>query len=68
MRGAEVPCAAVRTVGEALALPAVRSIVTLDDGLRVFGNPVRMSGHEGPLGAVPKRGEQTELLRREFGG
>ena len=68
LRGAEVPCAAVRTVGEALALPAVRSVVALDDGLRVFGNPVRMSGHEGPLGAVPKRGEQTELLRREFGG
>ena len=68
LRGAEVPCAAVRTVGEALALPAVRSVVTLNDGLRVIGNPVRMSGHEGPLGAVPKRGEQTELLRREFGG
>ena len=68
LRAAEVPCAAVRTVGEALALPAVRSLWTLEDGLRVFGNPVRMSGHEAPLGAVPKLGEQTELLRREFGG
>jgi len=68
LRAAEVPCAAVRTVGEALALPAVRSVWTLEDGLRVFGNPVQISGHEPPLGAVPKLGEQTELLRGEFGG
>lgn len=68
LRAAEVPCAAVRTVGEALALPAVRSLWTLEDGLPVFGNPMRMSGHEPPLGAVPKRGEQTEALRREFTG
>jgi formyl-CoA transferase/CoA:oxalate CoA-transferase len=68
LRRAEVPCAAVRTVGEALAMEAVRSIWTLEDGMRVFGNPVRMSG-EGPRrGAVPKLGEQTERLREEFGG
>lgn len=67
LRGAEVPCAAVRTVGEALALPGVRSLWTLEDGLPVFGNPMRMSGHEPPMGAVPKRGEQTEALRGEFG-
>ena len=68
LRVAEVPCAAVRTVGEALGMDAVRSVWTLEDGLRVFGNPMRMSGHEAPRGAVPKRGEQTEMLRREFGG
>jgi crotonobetainyl-CoA:carnitine CoA-transferase CaiB-like acyl-CoA transferase len=68
LREAEVPCAAVRTVGEALELPGVRSLWTLEDGLRVFGNPVRMSGHEPPLGAVPKRGEQTAALREEFEG
>jgi crotonobetainyl-CoA:carnitine CoA-transferase CaiB-like acyl-CoA transferase len=68
LRAAEVPCAAVRTVGEALELPAVRSIWTLEDGLRVFGNPVRISGHDAPLGAVPRCGEQTEALRREFAG
>jgi len=67
LRAAEVPCAAVRTVGEALELPAVRSIWRLEDGLRVVGNPVRMSGHEAPLGAVPKCGVQTEAVRREFG-
>jgi formyl-CoA transferase/CoA:oxalate CoA-transferase len=66
LRVAEVPCAAVRTVGEALTMDAVRSLWTLDDGMRVFGNPVRMSGWEAPRGAVPKRGEQTEGLRAEF--
>lgn len=68
LRAAEVPCAAVRTVAEALALPGVRSLWTLDDGLPVFGNPVRISGQESPLGPVPKRGEHTELLRMEFAG
>ncbi|MFN0103511.1 MAG: CaiB/BaiF CoA transferase family protein [Bryobacteraceae bacterium] len=68
LRAAEVPCAAVRTVGEALALPGVRSLWTLEDGLRVFGNPVRMSGHEAPLRAAPKLGQHTEALRREFSG
>jgi hypothetical protein len=34
----------------------------------VFGNPVRISGQESPLGPVPKRGEHTELLRMEFAG
>lgn len=67
LREAEVPCAAVRTVGEALQMPAVRSLWTLDDGLPVFGNPMRMSGHEAPRAAVPKRGEQTAKLRQEFG-
>ncbi|MBI2685069.1 MAG: CoA transferase [Acidobacteria bacterium] len=66
LRAAEVPCSAVRTVGEALADPAVRSVWTLEDGLPVFGNPMRMSGHEPPMRAVPKRGEQTEALRLEF--
>lgn len=68
LRAAEVPCAAVRTVSEALELSAVRSIWTLEDGLRVFGNPVRLSGHEPPLAPVPKCGAQTESVRREFGG
>lgn len=68
LRAAEVPCAAVRTVAEALALPGVRSLWTLDDGLPVFGNPVRISGQEMPLGPVPKRGEHTESLRMEFAG
>lgn len=68
LRAADVPCAAVRTVGEALTMDAVRSVWTLDDGLPVFGNPVRMSGHEAPRGAVPRRGEHTERLRNEFGG
>ena len=68
LRGAGVPCAAVRTVGEALTMDAVGSVWTLEDGLRVFGNPVRMSGWEAPRGAVPRRGEQTERLRAEFAG
>jgi len=68
LRAAEVPCAAVRTVGEALELPGVRSVWTLEDGLRVFGNPMRMSGWEAPRGAVPKRGEHTDLVRMEFAG
>jgi formyl-CoA transferase/CoA:oxalate CoA-transferase len=67
LRAAEVPCAAVRTVGEALELPGVRSLWTLEDGLPVFGNPVRMTGYEPPRGAVPRRGEQTDAIRREFG-
>ncbi|HEU0123659.1 MAG TPA: CoA transferase [Bryobacteraceae bacterium] len=66
LRAAEVPCAAVRTVGEALQLDAVRSVWTLDDGLAVFGNPVRMSDWEAPRRAVPKRGEHTAALRAEF--
>lgn len=66
LRGAEVPCAAVRTVGEALNLDAVRSIVSLDDGMRVFGNPVRISGHDIPAKAVPAAGADTTRLWREF--
>lgn len=68
LREAEVPCAAVRTVGEALDQAAVQSVWTLDDGLRVFGNPMRMSGWEAARGAVPGRGEQTKELREEFVG
>jgi len=68
LRAAEVPCAAVRTVGEALELPAVRSHWTLEDGLRVFGNPVRMSGLEEQRKRVPRCGEHTDAVRREFAG
>ena len=66
LRAAEVPCSAVRTVGAAVA--DSQCISTLEDGLRVFGNPVRMSGLDYPVGAVPGLGEQTEALRREFAG
>ncbi len=66
LRAAEVPCAAVSTVGEALAQPGIRSVWTLEDGLRVFGNPMRLSGWDAPRGAVPKRGEHTACLRTEF--
>lgn len=66
LRAAEVPCATVRTVGEALGAPGVRSVWTLEDGLRVFGNPVRISEWEGRRRAVPKRGEHTDRVRREF--
>jgi crotonobetainyl-CoA:carnitine CoA-transferase CaiB-like acyl-CoA transferase len=66
LREADVPCAAVRTIAEALSLACVRSIWTLDDGLRVFGNPVRIGGHGDAHAPVPKLGEHTAAIRAEF--
>ena len=68
LRAAEVPCAAMLTVGEALRQPGVRSVWTLEDGLPVFGNPVRISGWEAPRAPVPRRGEHTDRVRAEFAG
>jgi crotonobetainyl-CoA:carnitine CoA-transferase CaiB-like acyl-CoA transferase len=66
-RSADVPCGAVRTVTQALGFETVRSVWSLDDGVRIFGNPVEISDHEPPKAGAPKLGEHTALLRAEFG-
>lgn len=63
MRAASVPCAAVRRVGE-----LVSGDWTLEDGLRVMGNPMHLTGVEPRRNAVPKLGQDTDRLRAEFTG
>jgi formyl-CoA transferase/CoA:oxalate CoA-transferase len=64
----EVPAAPVRSVAEALADPRVaeRDMVVEAGGVRMLGNPVRVSGHDqGPFAPAPTLGEHTDEVLRE---
>jgi CoA:oxalate CoA-transferase len=64
----DVPAAPVRTVAEALADPRVaeREMVVEAGGVRMLGNPVRISGHDqGPYAPAPALGEHTDEVLRE---
>jgi CoA:oxalate CoA-transferase len=68
---AGVPCALVQTVADAVAMPqvAARNIIVTADGLRMVGNPIKLSDHPD----VPTRPTAPDLdadgdrIRREFG-
>lgn len=64
LREGEVPAAAVHTVGE--AAERYGGAWTLENGIRVPGNPVHIQGLTPRLGKVPALGEHTVRLREEF--
>jgi CoA:oxalate CoA-transferase len=71
LEAAGVPCALVQTVADAFALPQVkeRNMIVSADGLRMVGNPIKLSGYPDP----PTRSPAPDLdadgprIRREFG-
>ena len=75
LQAAGVPCGRVRTIAEALADPQVEARQMLLDfgdpalaGLRVVGNPIKLSEH--PQQAVrrpPRLGEHTREILEELG-
>jgi formyl-CoA transferase/CoA:oxalate CoA-transferase len=75
LQAAGVPCGRVRTIAEALADPQVEARQMLLDfgdpalaGLRVVGNPIKLSDH--PQQAVrrpPRLGEHTREILEELG-
>ncbi len=74
---AEVPCAPVNRVAEALASPqtAAREMLqmvphpTAEGAITLLGNPVKIAGHEDiPLGPPPLLGQHTEEVLRDLLG
>jgi len=74
---AEVPCAPVNRVAEALASPQTAAREMLQqvphpsgDGMvTVLGNPVKVAGHEGaPIGPPPLLGQHTDEVLRDLLG
>ncbi|HEY7677240.1 MAG TPA: CaiB/BaiF CoA-transferase family protein [Candidatus Methylomirabilis sp.] len=74
---AEVPCAPVNRVAEALASPqtAARDMLRQvlhpagDGTMTVVGNPVKVAGHEGaPIGPPPLLGQHTDEVLRDLLG
>ena len=74
---AEVPCAPVNRVAEALASPqtAAREMLLQvahpsgDGMVTVLGNPVKVAGHEGaPIGPPPLLGQHTDEVLRDLLG
>ena len=74
---AEVPCAPVNRVSEALASPqtAARDMLQSvlhpagEGVLRLVGNPVKIAGHEGtPVGPPPLLGQHTEEVLQDLLG
>lgn len=74
---AEVPCAPVNTVGEALASPqvAARDMVRQvphpggPGTITLVGNPVKLAGHEAaPIGPPPLLGQHTDEVLRDLLG
>jgi CoA:oxalate CoA-transferase len=70
LEGAGVPCAVVQDVAEALEHPQVRArnMVVQAGGLRMAGNPIKMSAFEDPQTRqpAPTLDADGERLRREF--
>jgi CoA:oxalate CoA-transferase len=70
LEGAGVPCAVVQDVAEALAHPQVqaRNMVVEAGGLRMAGNPIKMSAFEDPptRPPAPALDADGERLRREL--
>jgi crotonobetainyl-CoA:carnitine CoA-transferase CaiB-like acyl-CoA transferase len=74
---AEVPCAPLNRVGEALGSPqtAARGMLRRvahpagDGEITILGNPVKMAGHdEGPVGPPPLLGQHTGAVLRHLLG
>lgn len=69
---AGVPCAPIHTVADAAECPQVRArnMIVTADGLRMAGNPVKMSVFEDPSTrrSAPDLNADGERIRREFLG
>lgn len=70
LESAGVPCAVVQTVADAVELPQVkeRNMIVTADGLRMVGNPIKLSGHPDPptRAAAPDLDADGERIRHEF--
>jgi CoA:oxalate CoA-transferase len=68
---AGVPCAVVQTVADAVEMPQVkeRNMIVSADGLRMVGNPIKLSGFPDPAtrSPAPDLDADGERIRREFG-
>jgi CoA:oxalate CoA-transferase len=66
-----VPCAKIQTVPEALESPqaAARNMIVEAGGLRMMGNPIKISGFDDPLTRRPAPALDSDgaAIRREFG-
>jgi CoA:oxalate CoA-transferase len=71
LEAAGVPCALVQTVADAVAMEQVqaRNMIVTADGLRMVGNPIKLSGHaDAPTRSpAPDLDADGERIRREFG-
>jgi CoA:oxalate CoA-transferase len=71
LEGAGVPCAVVQTVADAVEMAQVRerNMIVTADGLRMAGNPIKLSGHADPptRPPAPDLDADGERIRREFG-
>jgi CoA:oxalate CoA-transferase len=71
LEAAGVPCALVHTVADAVAMPQVteRNMIVTADGLRMAGNPIKLSGCADPATRppAPDLDADGERIRREFG-
>ena len=74
---AEVPCAPVNRVGEALESPQTAAREMLenvphpsgDGAITLVSNPVKIAGHEGvPIGPPPLLGQHTDVVLRDLLG
>jgi CoA:oxalate CoA-transferase len=67
---AGVPCSMIHTVAEAVNHPQVqaRNMIVEADGLRMAGNPIKLSAFEDPptRSAAPDLDADGERIRREF--
>ena len=67
---AGVPCSPINTVADAVEHPQVqaRNMIVSADGLRMAGNPVKLSGFPDPATrpAAPRLGADSERIRKEL--
>jgi len=68
-RDASVPAGPVRGPLEALRSPQAEALglVRSSGDFQTAASPIRFAGSEAPLARPPKLGEQTEMLKKEFG-
>jgi len=68
---AGVPCAKIQSVSEAIESPqtAARNMIVEAGGLRMTGNPIKISGYDDPTTRRPAPGLDADgaAIRREFG-
>ena len=71
LEAAGIPCAIVQTVADAVEMPQIqaRNMIVTADGLRMAGNPIKLSGHPDQLtrNPAPDLDADGERIRREFG-
>ena len=72
LEAAGVPCALVQTVADAVEMEQVRArnMIVTAGGLRMVGNPIKMSDLDDPTTRrpAPDLDADGDRIRREFGG